>query len=306
LGVKNLFWSIFTVALLSVAAIQFVPAPALVVPAELPATQRDNHRLLNFEGISNFRDLGGYPADEGRQVKWGALYRAGTLAHSSNADLQGLEQLNLKTLIDFRSAAEKEQEPNRLPDPVGFSVVEIPTLDDGNKAMVGEIMERIETGNFEGLNPNQMMLDANRQFASTFTPQFRQFIETVQEANGAPIVWHCTAGKDRTGFAAAILLRILGVPQNMVMQDYMASKQHALEARKSQLLLLRLFKGQEAADKLAVLMGVEEAWLKAAFEEIDSTWGSFDNYVREALALTDRDIGQLKENLLSRSATTGV
>ena len=306
MGVKNLFWSIFTVALLSVAAIQFVPAPALVVPAELPATQRDNHRLLNFEGISNFRDLGGYRAADGRQVQWGALYRAGTLAHSSKAHLQGLEQLNLKTLIDFRSAAEKEQEPNRLPDPVGFSVVEIPTLDDGNKAMVGEIMERIETGNFEGLNPNQMMLDANRQFASTFTPQFRQFIETVQEANGAPIVWHCSAGKDRTGFAAAILLRILGVPQNMVMQDYMASKQHALEARKSQLLLLRLFKGQEAADKLAVLMGVEEAWLKAAFEEIDSTWGSFDNYVRDGLKLADTDVAQLKDWLLTKPATTGV
>ena len=298
---KNLFWSIFTVALLSIAVIQFAPGPALVVPAELPATERDQHRLLNFEGISNFRDLGGYRAADGRQVKWGVLYRAGTLAHSSNADLQGLEQLNLKTLIDFRSAAEKEQEPNRLPDPAGFTVVEIPTLDDGNQAMVGEIMERIETGNFDGLDPNQMMLDANRQFASTFTPQFRQFIKDVQETNGAPIVWHCSAGKDRTGFAAAILLRILGVPRDVVMQDYMASKQHALEARKSQLLLLRLFKGQEAADKLTVLMGVEEDWLRAAFEQIDSDWGSFENYVRKGLQLTNSDVAELKNTLLSKT-----
>lgn len=295
---KNLFWSVVIVSALSVAAIQFVPAPALLIPVELSAEQRDDHRLLNFEGIGNFRDMGGYPTSDGRQVKWGVLYRTGTLAHSSNADLEGLDRLGLKTLIDFRSAAEKQEEPNRLPEPASFEVVEIPTLDDGNKAMVGEIMARIESGDFDGFDPNALMLDANRQFATTFTPQFRQFMQTVLQADGAPIVWNCSAGKDRTGFASAILLRILGVPQDVVMQDYMASKHHSLDARKSQLRLLRVFKGEEAADKMTVLLGVEEAWLKAGFDEIDATWGSFDNYVREGLQLSAADIAQLKSTYL--------
>ncbi len=303
---KKLFWSVCTVALLGIAAIQFVPAPALIIPAALPVEQREAHRLLNFEGITNFRDLGGYPTVDGRQVKWGVLYRAASLAESSKADLRSIEQLKLTTLIDFRSAAEKAEEPDQLPNPNGFKVVEIPTLDEGNKAMVGEIMARIESGNFDGFDPDALMLEANRQFASTFTPQFRQFMQTVLEADGAPIAWHCSAGKDRTGFAAAILLRILGVPQDVVMQDYMASRQHALESRKSQLLLLRVFKGEEAADKLAVLLGVEEAWLEAAFAEIDTKWGSFDNYVREGLGLTVADIAQLKATLLSSPATEGV
>ena len=303
---KKLFWSFFTVALLIVGVIQFIPAPALLIPSELPVGQRESHRLLNFEGIANFRDMGGYPTTDGQEVKWGVLYRAGTLAESSNADLQSLEKLKLHTLIDFRSSIEKEEEPNRLPDPTGFTVVEIPTLDDGNKALVGEIMERIETGNFDGFDPNKSMLEANRQFASTFTPQFRQFVHTVMEADGAPIVWHCSAGKDRTGFAAAILLRILGVPQEVVIQDYMTSKQYALDARKSQLMLLRLFKGDEAADKLSIMMGVEENWIRAAFEEIDATWGSFDRYVHEGLGLTDADIAHLKATLLNTPANTGV
>lgn len=302
---KKLLWSIFTVALLGVAAIQFVPAPALVVPAMLPAQQRGDHRLLNFEGIANFRDLGGYPTADGQQVRWGVLYRAATLAESSRADLVGLQQLKLATLIDFRSHAEKEEEPNQLPDPIGFKVVEIPTLDDGNKAMVGEIMARIESGDFDGFDPNALMLEGNRQFASTFTPQFKQFMQTVLAADGAPIVWHCSAGKDRTGFAAAILLRVLGVPQEVVMQDYMASQQHALDARRTQLMLLRLFKGKQAADKLTVLMGVEEAWLNAAFDQIDSTWGSFDNYVREGLGLSAADIAQLRASLLVTPGTSG-
>ena len=296
---KKLFWSCVAVAAVSIAAIEFVPAPALLIPAELSTDQRADHRLLNFEGIANFRDMGGYSTTDGQQVKWGVLYRTANLAGSSDADLQGLARLKLKTLIDFRSAVEKTKEPNRLPDPTGFEVLEIPTLDDGNKAMVGEIMERIETGNFEGMDPNAMMLQANRQFASTFTPQFRQFIHTVLQADGAPVLWNCSAGKDRTGFAAAILLRILGVPQAVVMQDYMASKQSALESRKTQLMLLRVFKGNEAADKLGILMGVEEDWLNAAFEQIDATWGSFDNYVREGLQLSAADIAHLKAVLLT-------
>jgi len=295
---KKLFWSAFTLLVLIFGVIQFVPSPPLVIPSQLPTDQRQAHRLLNFEGIANFRDLGGYPSDSGKQVKWGTLYRAGTLAHSSDTDLRNLGQLQLVSLIDFRSSQEKEEEPNRLPEPTGFTVVEIPTLDDGNKALVGDIMARIDSGNFDGFDPNLAMMTANRQFATEFTPQFSQFIHTVLEADGAPIVWHCSAGKDRTGFAAAILLRILGTPRDIVMQDYMASREHALEARKSQLLLLRVFKGEEAADKLAIMMGVEQAWLNAAFEEIDAQWGSFDNYVSQGLLLSSADIQRLRDNLL--------
>ena len=302
----KLFWSLVAITTLAVAVIQFIPSPALVIPAHQPVAERESHRLLNFEGIANFRDLGGYPTADGRQVKWGVLYRTGTLTDASNADLKGLAQLKLNTLIDFRSSVEKQEEPNHLPDPIGFSVVEIPTLDDGNQAIVGEIMERIETGNFEEFDPDQLMLEANRQFATTFTPQFRQYIHTVLDADGAPIVWHCSAGKDRAGFAAAILLRILGVPQDLVIQDYMASKQHTLDARGSQLMILRLLKGKEAADKLAILMGVEEAWLTAAFEEIDTSWGSFDNYVRQGLDLDEADVAQLKAQLLSSPSNPGV
>lgn len=118
------------------------------------------------------------------------------------------------------------------------------------------------------------------------------------DANGSPVVWHCTAGKDRTGFAAAILLRILGVPQDTVLRDYMESKSHMLAARKTQLRLIRLMKGEEAADKLAIMMGVEEAWLEASFEAIDQRWGNFDNYVADGLDLSSPEIQQLRSTLL--------
>jgi protein-tyrosine phosphatase len=298
LNIRKIAGSGFIVAAIAVTVIQFIPAPPLLIPAALPQEQRSAHRLLNFEGISNFRDLGGYSTQDGRRVKWGKLYRSGTFAEASRADLAGLSALSLETFIDFRSELEKTEEPNRLPDPPGFRVIDIPVLDDGNKALVGEIMDRIESGNFDGFDPNQAMLTANRQFASEFTPQFREFVHTVLQADGAPMVWHCSAGKDRSGFAAAILLRILDVPPATILQDYMASRAPALASRKGQLRMLGLFKGEEAASKLAILMGVEEAWLEAGFAQIDATWGSFDNYVATGLQLNAADIRRLRDNLL--------
>ena len=298
MNIKKIAGSGFIVAAIAVAVIQFIPAPPLLIPAALPQEQRSAHRLLNFEGISNFRDLGGYSTQDGRRVKWGKLYRSGTFAEASRADLAGLSALGLETFIDFRSELEKTAEPNRLPEPPGFTVIDIPVLDDGNKALVGEVMDRIESGNFDGFDPNQAMLTANRQFASEFTPQFKEFVHTVLQADGAPIVWHCSAGKDRSGFAAAILLRILDVPPETIMQDYMASRAPALQSRKGQLRMLELFKGEETARKIAILMGVEEAWLEASFAQIDATWGSFDNYVETGLQLNAADIQRLRDNLL--------
>jgi len=295
---KRLFWTAFTVLAVALAVVQFVPPEPVLVPAQLPPPQREAHRLLNFEGIHNLRDLGGYATADGRQVQWGKLYRSANFAEATPADLAALSQLGLAAFIDLRSTPEKAEEPNRLPDPLPFDVVEIPILDEGNQALVGEVMERVESGDFAGFDPGQRMQQANRQFADEFTPQFRQFIHTVLDANGAPVIWHCTAGKDRTGFAAAILLRVLGVPQDIVIQDYMASREPALASRKNQLLMLKLFKGEQVAQNVAVLMGVEQDWLEAGFAQIDVTWGNFDNYVANGLQLGPADIERLKANLL--------
>jgi protein-tyrosine phosphatase len=295
---KSLAWTGLIIAAVLVALIQFIPAEPVVIPAQLPAESREQHRVLNFEGIANFRDLGGYPTLDGRHTRWGVMYRSGNLSKASRVDTDIVNRLGLAKLIDFRSAAEKEEEPDQLPEPRDFEVVEIPTLDGGDNSVADEIMARIENGKFSDFDPNGFMLDANRRFTYEFAPQFKQFIETVAAAQGEPVLWHCSAGKDRAGFASAILLRILGVPQDVVMKDYMLSKTYALEARQKELLLLRTLKGDEAADKLTILMGVEESWLEAAFNEIDARYGNFDGYVREALGLDTHDVIQLKSKLL--------
>ena len=171
-------------------------------------------------------------------------------------------------------------------------------MDGGDNSVSEEIMARFESGDFSDFDPDAFMIEANRQFASTFTPQFSQFMQVLVESAGDPVVWHCSAGKDRTGFAAAIILRLLGVPEDVVMADYMLSREYALAAMQKELTLVRLLKGEEAAEKLTVLLGVEEPWLQAAFDTIDEQYGSFDNYVYQALELQESDIQNLRANLL--------
>ena len=294
----KLLLSALGTALVVAAVMQIIPAPPVLVPAQLPEAEREKHRLLNFAGIDNFRDLGGYATQGGQRVKWGLLYRSGTWHGATTADIEAANSLGLATFIDLRSTTEKELEPDKLPQPHSFNVVEIPILDEGNAAMVTEVMQRIESGDFDGFEPDALMVEGNRQFATVFTPQYQQFMQTVIAAEGRPVLWHCSAGKDRAGFAAAILLRVLGVPMDIVLQDYMASKDNALASRRNQLRLLGLLKGKEAEEKLTTLLGVDPTWLSAGFAAIDAQWGSFDTYVSEGLGLTAADIETLRALLL--------
>tara|TARA_R110001599_G_scaffold1478_3_gene7318 strand:- start:6968 stop:7876 length:909 start_codon:yes stop_codon:yes gene_type:complete len=295
------FWYKILLAafLITLAVIQFIPPAPVQLPVELPAAEREDARLLAFEGIHNFRDMGGYTTEDGHSVAWGRLYRSGHLANASRSDLQQLQRLQLDTLIDFRSRAEREDEPSRLPEDTTFTQLSIPILDSGNDALIHDLRARIDSDDLAGFNADDFMLQANRQFADEFTPQYRSFMQAVLAAEGRPLAWHCTAGKDRTGFAAAILLRILGVPKEQIMADYLASREPSLEARSQDLMLLRVFKGEAAASTVETMLGVDARWLQAGFDEIDARWGSFDAYVRDGLQLTSNDIQNLRRHLLA-------
>ena len=295
---KKTLWILAAAIVLSGGAILLTPSEPVVLPTEVPVEQREAHRHLPFEGVANVRDLGGYTTTDGRTVRWGVLYRSGELSGATGRDQRDLERMQLDRLIDFRSKLERDEAPDNLPQPTPFQVVSIPVLDDGNAAMVEQLAERINTGNFDGFDPDQFMVEANDQFVRNFTPQFAGFMVNVLQAAGKPVLWHCTAGKDRAGFASAILLRTLGVHEDVVMADYMLSKRYSLEARETDLMLLKIFKSEEAADVVRQLMGVEEHWLQTAFDAIDEDYGSFENYLMQGLGLGDEDIAQLRAQLL--------
>lgn len=252
-------------------------------------------RLVKIPGTSNFRDLGGYKTRDGRSVKWGKLYRSGQLADLTPRGLDLIINLDLFAIIDFRSSYETQRHPDRIP--AGVRAYHLPVMDQANREMSQEIRERIKNNKFDGFSADHLITKAYRQFPTEFTPAYRSFMHTVLDANGAPVLWHCTAGKDRTGYSAAILLRLLGVDQETIFEDYFLSNQYVNKLNK-RMLAVMLARGIKAYRMIKPLYGVNLDWLKAAFETIDEEWGSWENYLSDGLDLSSSDVKQLRNTLL--------
>jgi protein-tyrosine phosphatase len=271
----------------------------LPLPRRLPPTQREPGRRIPFDGPGNLRDLGGYQTTDGHTVRWGALYRSDHLGRLSARDLGHFRQLELAVLVDFRSNAERTEAPNRLPHDHRIRVIELPLFNDNATSVTSaELRARIARGDIAGIDAAALLIEANQRLVTEFTPVYRQFIAEVLAARGAPVLFHCTAGKDRTGFAAALLLRLLGVPEAAILADYLRSQTYSLAARRREMLLLRLLKGPQVTALVRDLLGVEAAYLQAAFTAVEQTYGSFAAYARDGLGLSAQDLAALRAALL--------
>ena len=257
--------------------------------------QIDKNRHIPLDGAVNFRDLGGYPADDGRRMKWGLLYRSGHLARLTDSDLRLLEGLGLKKVTDFRGPVEKEDEPNRLPS---NTVCSEHPVDVAGTDIQKEVRSLI-LGKSE-LTAEDYLTGVNHLFVREYTPVFRSWLHDLKDnPDSVPQVFHCTAGKDRTGFAAALILRILGVAPEIAMEDYLLSRKYMADSIDE--IVNHISKkapGNNAGERVRPLLGIEEAYLNAAFGAIEEDWGDFDSYVREGLELNEDDIEEMKSRFL--------
>jgi protein-tyrosine phosphatase len=250
-------------------------------------------RHLALQGAPNFRDLGGYATADGHRVKWGLLYRSDNLAHLTDADLEKVAKLGIHLVCDFRAESEKQAEPDRLPTTSPPQVAALPI--GAESFLVKDLRERITSGRTEGLDLRGMLIEGNRQFATTFAPEYKAMFERLEQPQNLPAVVHCTAGKDRAGFAAAMILSVLGVPRETVMEDYLLTNVYtraATERRLWMIELVSLFRADR--DALRPLFSVEPAYLDAAFAAIDEHYGDFDHYRRDALGLDDAEVASFR------------
>jgi protein-tyrosine phosphatase len=250
-------------------------------------------RHLGLEGAPNFRDLGGYATADGHTVRWGLFYRSDNLAHLTDADLEKVSALGIKLVCDFRSAPEKQAEPDRLPAANPPAVEELPI--GAESFMAKDLRERISAGNLDGLDLRGMLIEGNRQFATAFAPQYAAMFERISRPENLPALVHCSAGKDRAGFASALILTLLGVPRETVMEDFLLTNHYTAAATRKRLRmmeLLSLFRADTEA--LAPLFGVERAYLEAAFAEIEKHHGDFDGYRRTALGIDDAELASFR------------
>ena len=253
-------------------------------------------RLLPFRGAKNFRDLGGYETVDGRTVRWNVLYRSDALHKLTDSDLKFIAGLNLVRIWDFRASYETVREPDRLPDDLLVRLLKLP-MEDASTKVWHEARDQM-VRNMKTLDPTVYMKQTNVELATKFTPEYRSFFRELIASNGQPTLFHCAAGKDRTGFAAACILRILGVPLETVMQDYLLTNRYFLDAYRWNLSIAALLRGRKFADGIRSFMRADERYLLAAFEALEREHGSFENYVRDGLGLSEQDVERLKNYYL--------
>lgn len=249
-------------------------------------------RYLYFRGTKNFRDLGGYQTADGKSLRWGLLYRSDGLDRLTDRDLPRLSALCLDRVIDFRSEFEKGLGADCLPVDGNTKQVAIPILDASTAAVAESRDEFVKK--LKDIDAPKFMLETYMGFATQFTPAYQQFFRELIAAEGRPVLFHCTAGKDRTGFAAALILRVLGVPHETVMEDYLLTNEYFYGGYKWNLILARLMKGKRFANAVRGFMRAEPRYLATAFETIDREYGSFDNYIRDGIGLTAADVERFK------------
>jgi protein-tyrosine phosphatase len=229
----------------------------------------------------------------------GLLYRSDQLDHLTEADLGTLHADGLHLVCDLRTDAERKQGMDKLPAGAEPLIADVAGGDGATsgiaKLFAGGTDAQKVLGNGRGA---QFMIDANRQFAGSDTANVAYHALFTRLADPAmlPSVFHCTAGKDRTGWAEAVFLSIMGVPRETIVQDYLLSNRYLADKNER---TMKALKGRIDPALLEPLFGVRPEYLQAGFDEVEKKYGSMDSYIRDGLKLDDATVQALRREFLA-------
>lgn len=253
-----------------------------------------SERRLGLEGTPNFRDFGGYGTQQGRRVKWGKLYRSGQLSTLTERDLALLDALDIDLVCDFRRQDEQQNEPSRLPSRRPPRVASLPITPGSNAAF----FEQAGT-DFGG--PDTMfgfMVQINEDFAVAQTETYGRMFEEILALDDASLLVHCAAGKDRTGFAAAIILMALGVSREVVMRDYLLTRRFFQPEAEIARLKQKYAMEHLPSEAVRPMLEVHEDYLARALDSIDERYPDIETYLEQALGVGPAERAELRRRYL--------
>jgi protein-tyrosine phosphatase len=242
-------------------------------------------RLIKLEGTANFRDAGGYRTADGKWVKMGEIYRSDALNKLTENDLAKLQRLRVKTVFDLRMQDERTKDADKVPAGTRYVVADVFAGSGSFQTMPKTPDEAVKA-----------MVDAEKAMVSGEGGKkaYTQVFEGIQDDRSRSVLFHCTAGKDRTGWANATLLTALGVPAETVMADYLASNDYRKAANDA--ILSHLPAPQAAVYK--PVLDVRPEYLNSGYDEVKAKYGTFDRYLKDGLGVDSRELKQLKKDLL--------
>jgi protein-tyrosine phosphatase len=253
-----------------------------------------------MEGIYNFRDFGGYQTKDGKFIKKGLLYRSGGLHKATDADLDELTALGIKTICDLRSEQERIMEPDRVPDvsPVTFFNISMrPIVDYHSRSLkrLGSLM----FGKERRTDYIAESYKAYRNYATGYLPQLRALFKRISNPENLPLLVHCSAGKDRTGVVSSLIQQMLGVPAEITIEDYLITNNHMDEYNANVMRRLSKLAYFGVPWKMYVpLFDARRDYLNAAFAQIKEEFGALENWMRNGLNFLENDQAEFARHLL--------
>lgn len=245
-------------------------------------------RFVPMDEAQNFRDLGGYRTADNRNIRWGKIFRSGTIHPFTEWDSARFSSVHLQTIIDLRPAEAIRANPIPFKD---IHIVSLP-VPVGNQSELDRRISRDRMRKGDGM---LFMQDLYLQFVSDDKPQFSQALDVFTHEENYPILFCCLLGKDQSGFLAALLLSALNVPKETIMRDYVDSNQYIdplLFSNRVEHL------SQDTQEAVTVLVSARESFLELAFQKIEKDYGSVQNYLCNELGLTKEKQQKLRELLL--------
>ncbi|QMW01409.1 tyrosine-protein phosphatase [Spirosoma foliorum] len=244
----------------------------------------NSRRAVTLEGASNFRDLGGYPTQDGHHVKWGHIYRSADIGKLTDADLQVLSARHIATVCDLRGPDEIKTSPDRLP--AGANWYNMPAGSENTRATSAALMGA------KPANRDSMMISfygRTDHLKAKYKPMFDQLLALD---NDKALLFHCTAGKDRTGIGAALILSALGVDRSIILKDYAATNEY-WKGGQAQAIQSMIKQGMDEKTVKSML-AANPVYLQSAFDAIDRQYGSMDKFLAQAMELTPAKLAQLR------------
>lgn len=246
-------------------------------------------RKVALQGAVNFRDIGGYKTQDGHYVKWGEIYRSADMSKLTSGDLAVLEQKNITYDVDLRGNQEAKQAPDRLNPNTNYILCPA-----GSDNVNSNMMQSLKTIKIGGDSVMISYYSNTTYLADRYKPFFNKLLNLP---NNQSLVFHCMAGKDRTGIAAALLLYALGVQYDTIVQDYVASNYY--RKAENEKAVYSMVYAMQVDEKVAKdVLSVKKEYLDATFNAIKIQYGSVDSFLKDQIGLDNQKIKLLKKKFL--------
>lgn len=259
----------------------------------------NNSRYIKLEKACNFREIGGLDTSDGKKMKSGILFRSDELSQLTSNDRRIFRDLNIKMIIDLRGVKEREKKIDKIPNGQNIAVFNIP-IDHKNQDL-----KQMQFFLFLIQKSKKFDLDKymkEHYFGTAFdcTAQIKEILTLLSDEKNIPALIHCTVGKDRTGFTAAILQLLAGVPREKVLEEYMATNKYIAVRVKQITRMIRIMSFFRASmEQIQPMLEVRPGYLNNVLDEIYKRYGSIENYLLTACGIDDSTQQKLKNMMLA-------